>query len=543
MKAIQSISGQIVDVLQRRIFSGTIFVENGKISSVTEQPVTESKYILPGFVDAHIHIESSMLVPYEFARIALKHGTVATVSDPHEIANVLGEEGVLYMLENAKGAGLKFCFGAPSCVPATSFETAGDILDAEAVKKLLMRPDIYYLSEMMNYPGVLFEDPQVMLKIRYAKETGKPVDGHAPGLRGKDAAKYIRAGISTDHECFTLEEALDKIGYGMKILIREGSAARNYDALHSLLASHPELCMFCCDDKHPDELLKGHINEHVKRSVDKGYELFNVLNAACVHPVLHYKLPVGLLREGDPADFIVCSDLKEFNVERTVINGNLIAENGSCFLPEKKHSSPNCFHSRKINADDLAVKSDSNNVRVIDANDRQLITGEIVRTLPEKNSQLQSDTRQDTLKLVVVNRYSDSKPAVAFIHNFGLKQGAIAGTVAHDSHNIIAVGVDDESLARAINLLMESKGGLSATDDKGDMVLPLPVAGLMSDGDCETAGKGYAEISNKAKAMGSQLKAPYMTLSFMALLVIPQLKLSDKGLFDGSKFQFTSLCI
>lgn len=541
MKTVSQISGQIVDVVKRRIFSGEVLIEDGKIVSIKEGPTDENQYILPGFVDAHIHIESSMLVPYEFARVAMPHGTVATVSDPHEIANVLGEAGVDYMLENAQSAKLKFCFGAPSCVPATSYESAGAILDASAVERLLQKKDIYYLSEMMNYPGVLFNEPEVMKKIAAAQCAGKPVDGHAPGLRGEDAARYIAAGISTDHECFTLEEALDKVNHGMKILIREGSAARNFEALHPLLKSHPSMCMFCCDDKHPDELLLGHINQHVSRAVSLGYEVMDVLYAACVHPVLHYHLPVGLLREGDSADFIVCKDLQHFEVLQTVIEGEIVAEKGISFLPSKEHNKPNNFTAREVIEQEFAIPSSHGRVRVIEALEGQLVTREQAEEVPVISGMLQSDIKNDLLKIAVVNRYTSAAPALAFIRNFGLQSGAIAGSVAHDSHNIIVVGVDDTSIARAVNLLMQNGGGLSAVNNKEEKVIALPVAGLMSDQDCATIGKQYADISAMAKAMGSGLKAPYMTLSFMALLVIPQLKLSDKGLFDGKTFNFTGL--
>lgn len=541
MERNEEFAGRIVDLHQRRIFSGTVTVNKGRIKSIREEPVENDQYILPGFIDAHIHIESSMLVPYEFARTALKHGTIATVSDPHEIANVLGIAGVEYMIENARDAKLKFCFGAPSCVPATSFETAGAVLDSLAVENLLRHKEIYYLSEMMNYPGVLFSDEEVLKKIAYAKKYNKPVDGHAPGLRGEDAARYIAAGISTDHECFTLDEALDKIRYGMKILIREGSAARNFDALHPLLKSHPDFCMFCCDDKHPDELSEGHINLHVKKAVALGYNLFDVLYAASVHPVIHYNLPCGLLRKDDPADFIICDNLNEFNIMRTVINGETVAEKGKSVLPPKKHETPNHFISRVISENDFAISSDDANIRVIEALDGQLITKEIHEPLQNMNGRIHADVKRDILKISVINRYQAAPVSNAFIRNFGLKEGAIAGSVAHDSHNIIVVGADDASMVRAAELLMKSKGGLALVNSREEKSIALPVAGLMSDQDCETIGKAYAEITEMAREMGSQLKAPFMTLSFMALLVIPQLKLSDKGLFDGNTFRFTSL--
>ncbi|MFM1744659.1 MAG: hypothetical protein RLZZ630_596 [Bacteroidota bacterium] len=538
-----SVSGQIVDIFNRTVFGGTVIIENGTIVRIENDSHNNGPFILPGFTDAHIHIESSMLVPYEFARLALPHGTIATVSDPHEIANVLGVDGVNYMLENARDARLKFHFGAPSCVPATGFETAGAEIDSQAIKELMAREDIFYLSEMMNYPGVLFKDPEVMRKLEVARLSGKPIDGHAPGLRGEEARHYASHGITTDHECFTLDEALDKISCGMKILIREGSAARNYDALHPLLGSHPKSCMLCSDDMHPDELMLGHINRLVARSIANGYDLFDVLEAACVHPVMHYSLRSGLLREGDPADFIVVNNLVDFVVQNTFIDGECVAENGRCTIPDKTHSVINRFASRLMTPSDFQLKAEGTNIRVIDAHDGQLVTSESILPALIENGLALPDPTRDLLKIAVVNRYNEAPPATAFIRNFGIRSGAIASSVAHDSHNIIVVGTDDRFLAEAVNLVMENKGGLSAVDDSSSMALGLPVAGLMSNLDGQSVGRAYAEIDRKAKEMGSSLRAPFMSLSFMALLVIPQLKLSDKGLFDGSGFRFSPVFV
>jgi adenine deaminase len=534
------IEGKIVDVLNRKIFSGEIQIEGGKIASIIEKEVLTEQYILPGFIDAHIHIESSMLTPYEFARVALKHGTVATISDPHEIANVMGIEGVLYMIENAKEAKLKFHFGAPSCVPATSFESSGAILDTTLVDELLQRPDIYYLSEMMNYPGVLFDDKEVLKKIALSKKYNKPVDGHAPGLRGEQAKKYIDAGISTDHECFTLEEALEKISLGMKILIREGSAARNFAALHTLINLHPNQCMFCCDDKHPDELLLFHIDEHVRKSISLGYDLMDVLNIACINPIKHFQMDVGKLQVGDKADFITVNNLTDFRVTNTFIDGEAVVCNGRCSLTERINPIVNNFQTGYKTKEQFKVDVLSHTIKVIAALDGQLITNSIIENIDIIKGNFESDLSKDILKIAVINRYDESEPAIAFIKNFGLKRGAIASTVAHDSHNIIVVGVDDESICRAVNLVIEEKGGLSLIDGDFESVIPLPIAGLMSDQSCEVIGEAYLKIDKQAKAMGSQLKAPYMLLSFMALLVIPELKLSDKGLFDGKEFKFTN---
>ncbi len=535
------IQGYIIDIQNSTIFPGAVLVEKGIIKSIQKMTNVPSRYILPGLVDSHIHIESSMLTPYEFARKALIHGTVATVSDPHEIANVCGMEGIYYMLKNAADAKLKINFGAPSCVPATTFETAGATITPENIQELLARDDVRYLTEMMNYPGVLFNDPVVMEKIRIAKSFNKPVDGHAPGLMGDDAIKYIEAGITTDHECFTKEEALHKLKHGMKILIREGSAARNFEALHELISEYPHMTMLCSDDKHPDELITGHLNVIVKRALAKGHNLFDVLRVACINPVKHYNLPVGLLQPNDPADFIVIDNPENFNILETYINGEKVAENGHCMLPPKTHEVINNFSCDSLTAEDFNYPINSDTIPIIEAIDGQLITNKIMAPAKIKNGFAVADVDNDLLKLVVVNRYNASKPAVSFIKNFKIKNGALASTVAHDSHNIIAVGTDDESIAKAVNLLIQNRGGLSAVDQNGAMVLPLPIAGLMSPLSCDEIGESYSAIDKKVKSMGCNLRAPFMTLSFMALLVIPKLKLSDKGLFDGEKFEFANL--
>ncbi len=504
-------------------------------------------YIMPGFVDAHVHIESSMLTPAQFARLAVVHGTVATVSDPHEIGNVLGVAGVEYMIEDARQVPFKFCFGAPSCVPATTFETAGAVISPKDIRKLLSMKEIGYLAEMMNFPGVLYEQEDVMMKIRLAQAFNKPIDGHAPGLRGQDAKKYIEAGITTDHECFTYDEAYEKLQLGLSyVLIREGSAAKNFEALIPLMSQYPNKLMFCSDDKHPDNLVEGHINQLVKRALAKGFALFDVLRAACLNPVLHYRLPVGLLREGDPADFILVDNLQDFNVLSTYINGEKVAENGITFLPDLRSPIVNKFDCRHISSLDLRLEAPalSVTIQVIEALEGQLITNALEVEALIEDGCIVSDTERDILKIVVVNRYQPAPVAVGFIKNFGLKQGAIASSVAHDSHNIIAVGCDDDSLARAINLVIDSQGGISAVESVSQkaLELPLPIAGLMSDEDGYEVAKKYTIIDNFVKQeLCSPLASPFMTLSFMGLLVIPSLKMSDLGLFDGGKFNFTKL--
>jgi adenine deaminase len=646
MKTLKSranmiIQGNLVDIENRKIYPAEIIVENGKIvapsipqgqndhsqqppqsregevsatqplpdqdansnqvssksgESAVDNPPLGGRgagplpFILPGFIDAHVHIESSMLIPSEFARLAVVHGTVATVSDPHEIANVCGMAGVEYMIKNGKTVPFKFYFGAPSCVPATTFETAGRSIDVNDINDLLRRDEIKYLSEMMNFPGVLSGDDEVMRKIASAKKMNKPVDGHAPGLRGVDAKKYIYAGITTDHECFTREEALDKLQHGMKIIIREGSAAKNFEALIELLHDYPDHIMFCSDDKHPDSLVDGHINQLCARAVAKGIDVFHVLKAACVNPVKHYKLDVGLLKVGDTADFIVVKDLKTFEVLQTFINGELVAGNGQSAIGNRQSATAkviNNFNCTKKKVEDFVVPftTPHSPLAVIEALDGQLITNKILVEPKIENGKIITDIENDILKIVIVNRYRDAPIAKAFIKNFGLKKGAIASSVAHDSHNIVAVGVDDESLCDAVNLVIEEKGGISIAGisltpnpsprgegnstqpllvnptainneslKSGELcgsealppggfgwALPLPVAGLMSTEDGYAVAEKYKAIDKAAKNLGSTLSSPFMTLSFMALLVIPHLKLSDKGLFDGDSFELIKI--
>jgi adenine deaminase len=536
-----TISGQIVDLHKKEVFPGTIQVEDGKIKSITKTDSAPEKYILPGFIDAHVHIESSMLVPAEFARLAVVHGTVATVSDPHEIANVLGIEGINFMIENGNTVPFKFYFGASSCVPATGFESSGANLDADAMEQLLSRPEIKYMAEMMNYPGVLFQDEMVMEKLAVAKKYNKPIDGHAPGLKGEEARKYIEAGITTDHECFTMEEALDKIKYGMKIQIREGSAAKNFDALIDLMKNHADKVLFCSDDKHPDDLVKGHINQLVKRAVEKGYSALDVLRSAILNPIEHYNLEVGTLKLGDPADMVLVDNLNDFNVLQTFVNGILVANEGQSLIETQQTSAPNNFVADPVTKEDFFVKNTGKAIKVIEALEGQLITNTIIGEASVAGENLTSNTADDILKIAVINRYTKSKPAIGFIKNIGLKRGALASTVAHDSHNIIVVGADDAAMVKAVNLLIESKGGVVACDENNVSLLPLPVAGLMSNQNAYEVASAYEKTDAAAKALGCTLHAPFMTLSFMALLVIPQLKLSDKGLFDGGKFAFTDL--
>lgn len=543
MNFSHTLTGMIVDPVSQKIFPGAVMIEAGKINSVTTMPEdkVDNQYLLPGFIDAHIHIESSMLVPSEFAKAAVKHGTVATVSDPHEIANVLGKPGVDFMIENGGRVPFKFYFGAPSCVPATPFETSGAEINAEDIDKLLSRSEIHYLAEMMNFPGVLGQDEEVMKKLEAARRHQKPVDGHAPGVKGKDAMQYAREGITTDHECFTIEEARDKIQAGMKIQIREGSAARNFEALISLLNEFPDKIMFCSDDKHPDELVEGHIDLLIKKAMAHGYDLLTALQPCTINPARHYNLDVGMLQPGDPADLTIVNNPKDLTILKTYINGEIVAENGKSYIEYEEQETPNVFINNVPELRDLEVPAEEGKMNVIDVKEGQLITGKMEVEPKIQNGKVISDPENDILKLVVLNRYKKSGPALGFIHNIGIKSGAIGSTVAHDSHNIIVVGVDDHLILKAIREISKVTGGIACVDDKQTEILPLPVAGIMTNRNALETAQAYKKIDRKVKEKGAKLQAPFMSLSFMALLVIPSLKLGDKGLFDVESFTFANL--
>lgn len=535
---MKSISGNIVDVVNNEIYSGTLEIKNGKINKITKTNEKFDNYIIPGFIDSHIHIESSMLIPSEFARTAVTNGMVAVVADPHEIANVLGIEGVNFMINNGNKVPFKFYFGAPSCVPATHFETSGANINAADINELMKRDDIKFMGEVMDFPGVISGEKEIMAKIEAAKSYNKPIDGHAPGLTGDDLTKYVNAGISTDHESYTKEEGLEKIRLGMKILIREGSAAKDFDALSSLVEEYPDSCMFSSDDRHPNDLVEGHIDLLVKKALALGYDKMKVLRCACINPVKHYNLDVGLLQDGDNADFIEIDNFENLNILKTVINGLLVADQGWSLIPKVKTRFINNFKTKLKKEKDFAVEYTCGKINVIEAVDGLLITKRIQIEPKVENNHVVADVEHDILKIAVVNRYQEAKPAVAFIKNFGFKKGAIASSVAHDSHNIIAVGVSDEDITRAVNIVIKNKGGLSVVNGDVEMSLPLPIAGLMSDKGVFQVAEDYKKIEKEAKALGSNLTDPFMTLSFMGLLVIPDLKLSDKGLFDAKEFKF-----
>ncbi len=541
MKQQFEITGNVVDIFKEKIYPAIVRIREGVIVAIEETGMPVSGYLLPGLVDSHIHIESSMVTPAQFAWTAVKFGTVATVSDPHEIANVMGIPGVEFMVESGKSVPLKFFFGAPSCVPATGFETSGSILTSSQVDRLLSRDDIFFLSEMMNFPGVIHDDPEVIEKINSAKKYHKKVDGHAPGLRGASLEKYIQAGIQTDHECSDYAEALEKIQKGMIIQIREGSAARNFDNLYRLIDEFPDKVMLCSDDLHPNDLLKGHLNRLLSRGIAKGLNIFNLIRAVSKNPVLHYNLNVGLLKEGDPADIIRVRDLNAFEVMTTIIDGNVVYDHGKILFSVPDSQTPNRYFVNHVRPDDLNIRAESGKLKVIDAVDGELITHCRLMNPVVENGLVLTDTSQDILKILVLNRYHPEKPAVGYIHNFGLKYGAMASTIAHDSHNIIAVGTSDRVLIEIIDWINTNKGGIAFHNGKNISGLPLPIGGILSNHSVPETARAYETLDKLVKDAGTTLNSPFMTLSFMALLVIPKLKIGNKGLFDVEQFQFTSL--
>lgn len=542
---MQKFSANIIDVLNESVFPGTIHVESGKIVDITRENNQYDTFIMPGFIDSHIHIESSMLTPSEFARISVVHGTVACVADPHEIANVNGMDGIEYMNEDGRKVNFKFYFSAPSCVPATHLETSGAVITAKEIEQLILNGSVKHLGEMMNFPGVIKEVPEVMEKIELAKKYDIPIDGHAPGLSGKDLEAYVSKGISTDHESLMKEEALQKLKLGMKILVREGSSAKNFNELIGLADSNYNNMMFCSDDKHPNDLIKGHINDLVKRSVSKGISAMKALKMACINPVKHYKLDVGILQIGDNADFIEVNNLNSLEVLKTVIDGKIVAENGNSNLVYFPSKLINNFNVSLKNSIDFIVPDKNRKVRVIEVIDDQIVTKKSSFRLTGEDGTLKTDISNDILKIALVNRYMDEKPSLSFVKGFGLKDGAIASSVAHDSHNIIIVGTNDDDICLAANMIIENKGGICYVNKtKGiSEILSLPVAGLISNDPYDIVAAKYDELDMIVKMNGSKLSAPFMTLSFMALLVIPSLKISDKGLFDGEKFEFTDIYV
>ncbi len=529
------VSGQLIDIYNRQIYPAEITIKGEIIEKIEKINYAPEQYIMPGLTDAHIHIESSMVTPGSFAAAAVSRGTTAVVSDPHEIANVLGIPGVHYMINNASKVPLKFFFGAPSCVPATSFESSGAVINSEGISELLELPEIKYLAEMMNYPGVIYNDPEVSKKLQIAKKLNKPIDGHAPGVRGDQLKIYAAAGITTDHECTSIEEAREKIGLGMSILIREGSAAKNLDDLKDLYRTNPEMIMLCSDDLHPEMLLKRHIDKLVSKLVSEGYDVFDVIRSCTINPALHYGLKTGLLEPGQAADFIIVDDYRSMNVIETWINGEKVFSKGKILFDYKGSDPVNNFNCSRVNIKDIRITAETGKIRVIEAFDGDLFTKENIRNVIIGSS-IEPDIASDILKIVVKDRYKDKPPATGFISGFGLKSGAFASSVAHDSHNLICIGANDIDIVNALNEVIRMKGGLAVANGENIHSFPLPVAGIMSDQSVDRVAFEYEKLSDIVKSNGCRMSAPFMTLSFMALLVIPELKISDNGLFDSKRF-------
>jgi adenine deaminase len=548
-RIMKKICGNLILLKKEQIKPGCLIINDGIIKEIIFNENNYNDYILPGFIDSHVHIESSMLTPEKFSELTIKNGTVAVIADPHEIANVLGIKGIEFMIESAEKAKIKIFFMAPSCVPATKFETSGGEITYKDIEYLYEKyPNkILGLGEVMNYPGVIYGDKEMLNKLNITKRFNKRIDGHAPNLTGKDLRKYIDAGIETDHECSTLDEAIEKIKLGMKIQIREGSAARNFDDLKELINLYPDEIMFCTDDSHPDELTeKGEINKIVKLALKENYPLFNILKASSLNAIEHYNIPVGKLEVGDPADFIITDSLNSnFIIKNVYINGKERFNKSSEYEKDKNKIQHNInnFKANKITIDKLKLKCDENKkVKIIRSFDKSLLTETTCGELKCKNGELKSDIENDILKIAVINRYVEKpEPSIGFINGFNLKKGAIASSIAHDSHNIIAVGTNDEDLTNVINLIIENKGGLAVVNENFKYIIPLEIAGLMTNESGEIIANTYKEINKITKELGCQYNAPFMTLGFMALLVIPELKISDKGLFDNTKFNFTDL--
>lgn len=544
--AMKQLEGNIVDIYNRKIYPGIIFIENGIITSITKTSKEYKHYISPGFIDAHVHIESSMLTPKEFSKLAIQKGTVAIVNDPHEIANVLGVDGIKFMIDGSKQSLIKNYFTIPSCVPSTAFDCSGGRITAKDTEDLLNTGLFIGLSEMMNVPGVLNRDPETMRKIELVKNQQLAIDGHAPGLRGGNLKTYIQSGISTDHECTDIDEAQEKIQQGMGILIREGSAAKNYEALKSLISSNPDKVMFCTDDSHPGDLIKlGHIDKIVRRAIHDKFDLYDVLKIACINPIQHYKLNVGTLRIGESADFVIFDNLEEFNVISTFIEGEerYNMDKGFAVIDKCADSRnkiyPNKFARKPVLKSEIA-KSVDKEVLCIEVFDGEIVTGKKVFILNQPQDNFESDIDRDILKIVYINRYQNLQPQIAYIHGVHLKKGAFATSISHDSHNIIAVGCNDEDLVAAINSVISEKGGLSISDEGKQTILPLPIAGIMSERNGKEVAESWDNLIHLLRGMGCTLSSPFMTLSFMALIVIPELKIGERGLFEYSKFDFIS---
>ncbi len=530
------VEGQLVDVVNGKIVPSRVVMEGGKFTEIVTLPEAPNRYLLPGFIDSHIHIESSQLCPSRFAEAAVPHGTTAVISDPHEIANVLGMKGVELMLEDSAKVPLRTFLTAPSCVPATQYERSGATIGVAEIESMLKDQRFVGLGEVMDVQGVLNDDPRIISKIKAAKAFWKGIDGHCPGLVGKDLVKYINAGMRTDHESLTSDEAEEKYFLGMWIQVREGSASRDLRSLMPFAKAHE--CMLVSDDLRAKDLVNGHLDVLLRKAVALGMPPMHAIRAVTAWPAWHYNLPGGSVAVGRTADLVIVEDLRNFKVLQVFIEGKLVAEDGvPLFLAEPRTNGLGIL-PRDLVADDLLLPAEGEraSVRVIEAVPDRIESGSLVTELPVREGCVRAMPEQDVLHLALVNRYVDERPVLGFIKGFGLKRGAMATSVAHDSHHILAVGASVDDMAKAINAVSRS-GGYAVCDDNVISALPLEVAGLMSTSPARVVAQKENDLVELLASMGCKLPAPFMTLSFQSLLVVPELKIGDRGLFDTRRME------
>jgi adenine deaminase len=544
--------GRIVNVFSGEIYVADVAIYKGTVAGIGEYEGNKvidaaSKLILPGLIDSHVHLESSMLTPVEFAKAVLPNGTTAVVADPHEIANVLGKKGIAYILKASEGLPLDFYFMLPSCVPATSLETSGARLKAADLMPFLKHRRVLGLAEIMNYPGVLSGDAGVLQKLRSFSD--QIIDGHAPGLSGKDLSAYVGAGITSDHECTSTDEAREKMRLGMTIFIREGSAAKDMEALLPAVTPANSRC-FCLatDDFQPGDLKKG-INELVKKAIRLGLDPMTAVQMATINPARHFGLKrKGAVLPGYDADLVIIDSFDDFTVEMVFKQGKLVAKGDTCVIPFKssyQEQTKRTVRIRSVTKQDIRIKAATGHARVIELIPDQIETRHSVLPVSEQGGFVFSDPERDILKLIVIERHKASgNIGLGLVKGFGLRSGAIAGTVAHDSHNIIAAGISDDDILVAVSEIRKLQGGLVVVHNKKVLAeIPLPVAGLISDKPLSYVVKKLAEIEAAVNELGVRIKHPFGTLSFLALPVIPELKLTDMGLVDVNQFKFVELFV
>jgi adenine deaminase len=530
------VEGQLVDVVNGKVVPSGVVMEGGKFTEIVTLAEAPNRYLLPGFIDSHIHIESSQLCPSRFAEASVPHGTTAVVSDPHEIANVLGVKGIDLMLEDASNVPLRIFLTAPSCVPATQYERSGATIGVAEIESMLKDPRFVGLGEVMDVQGVLRDDPGIIAKIKAAKAFWKGIDGHCPGLVGNDLVKYINAGMRTDHESITADEAEEKYFLGMWIQVREGSASRDLRSLMPFAKTHE--CMLVSDDLRAKDLVNGHLDVLLRKAVALGMPPMHAIRAVTAWPAWHYNLPGGSVAVGRTADLVVVDDLRNFNVRQVFIAGRLVAEDGvPLFLAEPRTNGLGILPRGLVGEDMLLpAKGEKVSVKVIEAFPDRIESGSLITELPVRDGRVRAMPDQDVLHIALVNRYVDERPVLGFIKGFGLKRGAMATSVAHDSHHLLAVGASPDDMAKAINVVSRS-GGFAVCEENEVSTLPLEVAGLMSTSPARVVAQIENDLVELLVGMGCRLPAPFMTLSFQSLLVVPELKIGDRGLFDTRRME------